>query len=65
MKPIFSGLNMMDPTDSIEQVKAYIRKCGEKLKLRCKVMVVRNYRMIIEYLEGPEPGYSWYSCVTK
>ena len=31
--PILDGLDMMGPPASIEQSKAEIRKCGEKLKL--------------------------------
>ena len=41
------------------------KKCGEYLKQKLKVKVIRNNRMTIGSMEDPEPGYYWTGYVTR
>ena len=50
---------MMETPASIEQVKAEIRKCGEKLKRKRNFRAVQNSRVTLGYMGDLERGYSW------
>ena len=55
----------MDLSTNIDQVKAQIRNCGENMKCKSKVKVVRNYRINIGYMADDEPRCSWTNYVDR